>query len=240
MRELTRFLQARNESHRTNVMTFDECVYTTYTYDLVDAARGAASPHYQSHGHGHGHGHSQHGTSSSSAADKSKDRRSSQSANAKTGDLLGIPELNEDGGSPLEGESAQGGKLDQSQGDANKASTTDEGSHNNGNGNGNGNGGLSSSATLVDDEDEADEARRLEKQRQRREEAKRERRERFTVKGAIPEVFFMDYGTVVIWGMTLQEEKRLLREIRKFEVEKLAPEDVESEELNWYLADYSR
>lgn len=40
--------------------------------------------------------------------------------------------------------------------------------------------------------------------------------------------------------MSITEEKRLLRELRKFEVEKLAHEDVESEELNWYLADYSR
>ena len=50
----------------------------------------------------------------------------------------------------------------------------------------------------------------------------------------------MEYGTIVVWGMSLAEEKRLLRELRKFEVERLAPEDVESEDLNWYLADYSR
>lgn len=48
------------------------------------------------------------------------------------------------------------------------------------------------------------------------------------------------FTAVVIWGMTLAEEKRLLRELRRFEVEKLAPEDVESEDLTWYLADYSR
>ena len=40
--------------------------------------------------------------------------------------------------------------------------------------------------------------------------------------------------------MTLAQEKRLLRELRRFEVERLAPEDIESEDLNWYLADYSR
>lgn len=40
--------------------------------------------------------------------------------------------------------------------------------------------------------------------------------------------------------MSQTEEKRLLREIRRFEVERLAPEDIESEDLNWYLADYSR
>lgn len=56
----------------------------------------------------------------------------------------------------------------------------------------------------------------------------------------MPEIFIMEYGTIVIWGMSQTEEKRLLREIRKFEVERLAVEDVESEDLNWYLADYSR
>lgn len=40
--------------------------------------------------------------------------------------------------------------------------------------------------------------------------------------------------------MSQTEEKRLLREIRRFEVERLAAEDIESEDLNWYLADYSR
>ena len=47
-------------------------------------------------------------------------------------------------------------------------------------------------------------------------------------------------AAIVIWGMSSTEEKRLLREIRKFEVERLAPEDVECEDLSWYLADYSR
>ena len=47
-------------------------------------------------------------------------------------------------------------------------------------------------------------------------------------------------AAIVIWGMSLTEEKRLLREIRKFEVERLAPEDVEGEDLSWDLADYSR
>jgi len=47
-------------------------------------------------------------------------------------------------------------------------------------------------------------------------------------------------AAIVIWGMSLTEEKRLLREIRKFEVERLAPEDFECEDLSWYLADYSR
>lgn len=201
MRELTRFLQARTESHRTNVMTFDECVYTTYTYDLVDAARN---------------GHQSFGSSYAA-----KDRRSPPTQSTKTGDLLGIPELNEDGSR---------------EDDATNANSSNAGDSKNADSHAN---GLSSTATLVEEEEE-EEARKAERERQRREEARRRRRERFTVKGAIPEVFFMEYGTVVIWGMTQQEEKRLLREIRKFELERLAPEDVESEELNWYLADYSR
>jgi uncharacterized Rmd1/YagE family protein len=50
----------------------------------------------------------------------------------------------------------------------------------------------------------------------------------------MPEVFLFDYGTVVIWGMTLAQEKRFLKEIAKFESEKLAPDDVETEEFNFY------
>lgn len=49
-----------------------------------------------------------------------------------------------------------------------------------------------------------------------------------------PEVFLFDYGTVVIWGMTLQEERRFLKEIAKFEVEKLSKDDIETEEFNFY------
>ncbi|KAG8954932.1 hypothetical protein FRC04_010416 [Tulasnella sp. 424] len=55
-----------------------------------------------------------------------------------------------------------------------------------------------------------------------------------------PEVFLFDYGTVVIWGMTEAQEKRFLHSLRKFEVEKLPPDDVESEDLNYYYANYSR
>lgn len=49
-----------------------------------------------------------------------------------------------------------------------------------------------------------------------------------------PEVFLFEYGTVVIWGMTLQEEKRFLKEISRFEVDKLAKDEVETEEFNFY------
>lgn len=49
-----------------------------------------------------------------------------------------------------------------------------------------------------------------------------------------PEVFLFDYGVTVIWGMTLQQEQRFLKEIAKFENEKLAPDDVETECFNFY------
>ncbi|KIY64408.1 DUF155-domain-containing protein [Cylindrobasidium torrendii FP15055 ss-10] len=54
------------------------------------------------------------------------------------------------------------------------------------------------------------------------------------------EIFLFKYGTVVIWGMTEAQEKRFLSSLKRFEVEKLAPEDVEMEDLNFYYANYSR
>ncbi|EPS38272.1 hypothetical protein H072_7944 [Dactylellina haptotyla CBS 200.50] len=50
-----------------------------------------------------------------------------------------------------------------------------------------------------------------------------------------PEVFLFEYGVVVIWGMTLQEEKRFLKDIAKFEMEKLGEEDVQVENFNFYV-----
>ncbi|KAJ1302059.1 hypothetical protein OPQ81_000893 [Rhizoctonia solani] len=55
-----------------------------------------------------------------------------------------------------------------------------------------------------------------------------------------PEVFLFAYGTVVLWGMTEAQERRFLTSLRRFEVEKLAPDDVEKEDLNYYYANYSR
>ncbi|EKM57034.1 uncharacterized protein PHACADRAFT_119181 [Phanerochaete carnosa HHB-10118-sp] len=54
------------------------------------------------------------------------------------------------------------------------------------------------------------------------------------------EIFMFPYGTVVIWGMTEAEEKRFLSSIKRFEVDKLAPEAIEMEDLNYYHANYSR
>ena len=49
-----------------------------------------------------------------------------------------------------------------------------------------------------------------------------------------PEVFLFEYGTVVIWGMTLAQEQRFLKDIAKFETEKLAEDDVQTENFNFY------
>lgn len=50
----------------------------------------------------------------------------------------------------------------------------------------------------------------------------------------IPEIFLFEYGAVVIWGMTVSEEKRFLKEIAKFEVEKLSKDDIQIEDFNFY------
>ena len=50
----------------------------------------------------------------------------------------------------------------------------------------------------------------------------------------IPEVFLFEYGVCVIWGMTLAQEQRFLKEIAKFEQEKLGKDDIQTEEFNFY------
>ncbi|KAF8218513.1 DUF155-domain-containing protein [Tricholoma matsutake] len=69
---------------------------------------------------------------------------------------------------------------------------------------------------------------------------KKRRRSKFDTTATEAEIFLFDYGTVVIWGMTEAQEKRFLTSIKRFEVEKLAPDDVEMEDLNYYYANYSR
>ena len=56
----------------------------------------------------------------------------------------------------------------------------------------------------------------------------------FDVNIHTPEVFLFDYGVVVIWGMTEMQETKFLKDIAKFELEKLAPDDVETEHFNFY------
>lgn len=49
------------------------------------------------------------------------------------------------------------------------------------------------------------------------------------------DVFFFQYGVTVIWGMSVADERRLLRDIAKFEMEKLGDEDVQVENFNFYV-----
>ncbi|KIM59110.1 hypothetical protein SCLCIDRAFT_1188115 [Scleroderma citrinum Foug A] len=69
---------------------------------------------------------------------------------------------------------------------------------------------------------------------------KKIKRSKFYAVPTEAEVYVFSYGTVVIWGMTEAQERRFLSSIRRFEVDRLAPEDVEMEDLNYYYANYSR
>lgn len=77
--ELIRWLQARKSSHDTNVVRFDECVYTTYTYQHVDQARGLPSI-------------------TPWVLERGRFPFRMEHDRAPTGDLLGVPELQQDGG----------------------------------------------------------------------------------------------------------------------------------------------
>ncbi|CEP63952.1 Rmd1p LALA0_S09e06194g [Lachancea lanzarotensis] len=50
-----------------------------------------------------------------------------------------------------------------------------------------------------------------------------------------PDLFIFEYGVIVMWGFTEREEKAFLNDIEKFEKEKLAEEDVQIEEFNYYI-----
>ncbi|KAH9976796.1 hypothetical protein BGW80DRAFT_1546725 [Lactifluus volemus] len=54
------------------------------------------------------------------------------------------------------------------------------------------------------------------------------------------EIFLFSYGTVVIWGSRRNTFYRPCDCEKRFEVEKLASQDVEMEDLNFYYANYSR
>lgn len=45
------------------------------------------------------------------------------------------------------------------------------------------------------------------------------------------EVFYFDYGVVVLWGFPEDEERQLLRELREFEEETLSNSDIETEKF---------
>ncbi|ETI28098.1 hypothetical protein G647_00547 [Cladophialophora carrionii CBS 160.54] len=49
-----------------------------------------------------------------------------------------------------------------------------------------------------------------------------------------PEIFIFDYGTVVIWGMTVQQEQRFLHDMSKFSDAPLPTESVQTENFNFY------
>lgn len=50
-----------------------------------------------------------------------------------------------------------------------------------------------------------------------------------------PDLFIFEYGVIVMWGFTEREEKALLNDVEKFEKEKLAEEDVQVEQFNYYI-----
>ncbi|KAJ6486939.1 hypothetical protein C8R45DRAFT_996522 [Mycena sanguinolenta] len=66
------------------------------------------------------------------------------------------------------------------------------------------------------------------------------KRSKFDTTTTEAEIFLFDYGVTVIWGMTEPQERRFLSSLKRFEVEKLAPDEVEMEDLNFYYANYSR
>ncbi|KAK0549021.1 sporulation protein rmd1 [Tilletia horrida] len=236
MRELTKWLQARRDTHQTNVMSFDECVYTTYSYALVDVSRQAQLGNHSSHRHGSG-------MNGPAVLPSSNGRKSlSAGSGVKTGDLLGVPELHNraEAEAVAKASAGQPQALSQWEASANasdNAAATIAAAANARYEDGQDGHGRSNEVDSADQRADGTAAALAVASLSNR---KRSKEDRFSVHGNIPEVFFMEYGTVVIWGMTLAEEKRLLRELKKFEVEKLAPEDIESEDLNWYLADYSR
>lgn len=49
------------------------------------------------------------------------------------------------------------------------------------------------------------------------------------------DLFIFEYGVVVMWGFTKREERLFLYDLAKFENEKLADEDVQKEEFNYYI-----
>ncbi|TIA92709.1 hypothetical protein E3P99_00501 [Wallemia hederae] len=70
---------------------------------------------------------------------------------------------------------------------------------------------------------------------------KTSRYQRFQLGAHTPDVFFFaETGVVIMWGMEESMERRVLSMLKRYEVEKLATEDVEMEDLNFYYADYTR
>ncbi|KAF9898020.1 hypothetical protein BX616_004599, partial [Lobosporangium transversale] len=53
------------------------------------------------------------------------------------------------------------------------------------------------------------------------------------------EVFFFDYGVTVFWNMTLEQEAWIMDDLAQFEIKRLLPEDVQTEEFHFEYAGYS-
>ena len=49
-----------------------------------------------------------------------------------------------------------------------------------------------------------------------------------------PEVFVFEYGTIVIWGMSVAQERRFLGDMSKFAETPLPPESTQTENFNFY------
>ena len=49
-----------------------------------------------------------------------------------------------------------------------------------------------------------------------------------------PEVFIFDYGTIVIWGMSITQEQRFLSDISKFAQSPLPTDSLQTEDFNFY------
>lgn len=49
------------------------------------------------------------------------------------------------------------------------------------------------------------------------------------------DIFIFEYGVVLFWGFSMREEQAFLKDLEKFENEKLASEDVQVEEFNYYV-----
>ena len=49
-----------------------------------------------------------------------------------------------------------------------------------------------------------------------------------------PEIFIFDYGAVVIWGMTVAQERRFLADVSKFADTPLPAESAQTEDFNFY------
>ena len=60
------------------------------------------------------------------------------------------------------------------------------------------------------------------------------------VERTLGELFFFEYGVVVIWGLSLAQEQLVLSLLKPFELEKLHLDQVETEEFHWQYRAFSQ